>query len=254
MEEIVEQQVTEQPEQDSEPQVIDLDSTEKFKFQGREWTPKELRDAYMMQSDYTRKTQAIAEERKYYDNLTHDLEAVSKNPALIEEFKKVYPEKYHAYLNYITKNTPQQSQQVEQQSNGIDPKFLERFQKLEQTMTSWEKEMHEKQVAAIDAELDAKFKQLSEKYPMADEEAVIARAQALLGRGEKLDDKIWDSLWKSVNERNQKLAEQFYSKKVTEQKQANKMGKDIASGGGSVGQAPVKPRTIKDATNAFLSE
>ena len=225
MDEIVEQQVTEQPEQDSEPQVLDLDSAEKFKFQGREWTPEELRNAYMMQSDYTRKTQAIAEERKYYENLQYDLEAVSKNPALAQEFKRIYPEKYHAYLNYAVRNTPQtQSQNVEQQSQGLDPKFLERFEKIERSMSSWEKEMHDKQISAIDAELDAKFKQLSEKYPMADEEAVIARAQALLSQGQNLDDKVWDNLWKSVHERYQSLAEQHYAKKVSEQKQANKMG------------------------------
>jgi len=250
---------TEQPLQESESNesqqtdVLDIDSVEKFKFGGREWTPKELKNAYMMQSDYTRKTQAIAEERKFYDNLSYDLEKVVKNPALVEEFKKVYPEKFHGYLNYVSKNQPEQGHKVEQ-TGEVDPKFMDRFSQLEQKINTYEQMLHEQRVAAVDAELDSKFKQLSEKYPMADEEAVIARAQSLISRGEKLDDKVWDVLWKSVNDKNQKLAEQFYKKKVTQQQTINKQGKDIASGGGQVGQAPARPRTIKEATQMALSE
>ena len=227
------------------PSVLELDAVEKFKFQGREWTPKELQNAYLMQSDYTKKTQAIAEERKFYDNLSVDLAAISKNPALVSEFKRIYPEKYHSYLSYVT---PKQAEQMQQPAEkSIDPEFMSRFESLERSI-------REKEAAAIEAELDVKFKQLGEKYPMADEEAVIARAQSLLNKGQDLNDNTWDALWKSVNDVNQKKFEQVYQNKVKEQKTANIRGRDVAAGGGTVGQAPTKPRTIKEATDLLMSD
>lgn len=231
-------------EPQEQPSVFDLDSAEKFKWQGREWTTKELQSAYMAHSDYTRKTQALAEERKFYDNLSVDLEAVKHNPALMSEFKRVYPEKFHTYLNYV--QSKQTEMQAQNQTQGIDPQFKERFERLE-------RQLHEKEVSAIEAELDAKFQKFSSKYPMADEEAVVARAQAMLTRGDKLTDETWDNLWKSVHDRNQKLADDYYSKKIKEQKSASQKAKDVGSGGGTVGHAPFKPKTLKEATDALLS-
>jgi len=232
---------TETPEQ---PSIYDLDSAEKFKWQGREWTTKELQSAYMAHSDYTRKTQALAEERRFYDNLSVDLEAVKHNPNLLSEFKRVYPEKFHSYLNYVQQKQPEG--QVQSQQSSIDPQFKERFERLE-------RQLHEKEVSAIEAELDVKFKQYSEKYPMADEEAVVARAQALLARGDKLTDETWDNLWKSVHDRYQKLADDYYGKKIKEQKSASHKAKDVGSGGGTVGHAPFKPKNLKEATDALLA-
>jgi hypothetical protein len=234
-----------QGEQPAAPQVVDLDSLERFKYAGRELTPKELQSMVMMQSDYTRKTQAIAEERKYYENLSIDLAAVKSNPALAERFRSVYPEKFHSYLEYVSPaqtQTPQGQGQTQTQQYQMDPEFKRRFESLES-------ELNERKVAAIQAELDAKFKTLSEKYPLADEEAAVARAQALIDRGEKLTDKVWESIWKSVHERNDGLFKKQYSAQFNKQKQANLKGKDAASGGGIPGQAPKQPRTIKEASD-----
>lgn len=230
----------------SAPSVVDLDSLEKFKYAGREMTPKELHSMVLMQSDYTRKTQAIAEERKYYENLAADLENVKQNPSLVDKFKSIYPDKFHHYLNYVT--TPQTAQKTEAQNYAqIDPQIMQRFLRLES-------DMNERAVSAINAELDAKFKTLSEKYPYADEEAAIARAQALLERGEQLTDKLWDGIWKSIHERNEGLFKNRQSDLVKKQKTANSRGKDVAPGGGIPGQAPRKPKTIKEATQYALEE
>lgn len=232
-----------------QPSIVELDSLEKFKWKGREITPKDLESFAMMQSDYTKKTQAIAEERKYYENLEYDLEAVKRNPSLAEKFKSVYPEKYHKFLGYVSPQQPQQSYQSTQtsQAQGMDPEFMERFNRIEQ-------ELNERKVAAVQAELDAKFEQLSKKYPFADEEAVIARAQALLDRGEKLTDQVWDKLWKGVNERYEKLAEARYQERLNKTKQAHASGKDSGAGGGTPGQAPRQPRTIKEASQFAMQE
>lgn len=230
----------------AQQELIDLDKVERFRFAGREWTPKDFQGAHMMQADYTRKTQALAEERKYYDNLQADLAAVKQNPSLAEKFRAIYPEKYHNFLEYAGLSQAQKQQAQAQQSN-IDPAFLDRFNRLESTLK-------EREVQAIEAELDSKFKTLSVKYPLADEEAVLARAQALVDKGQSLNDKAWDSLWKSVNERNQKIAEKFYADKVNKQKLAHSKNKDVASGGGIPGQAPKMPKNLREASAMALQE
>lgn len=252
----VTQTVTDTPEGEAAPQpIVDLDSVEKFKFAGREWKPNELKDAYMMQSDYTKKTQALSEERKYYDNLQHDLESVKQNPSLAARFKAIYPEKFHTFLGYVSPATPrvQETNGLEQTKSQADPELLTRLERIET-------DFRDRKIQAINAELDSKFKTLGEKYPYADEDSVVARAQTLLESkrqtsplseqaSQTITDKEWDDLWKSSNERTQKLADKHYASKVTQQKNANSNGKDVSSGGGIGGNAPKQPRTIRDASN-----
>lgn len=217
----------------------------KFRFEGREWTPKDFKGAYMMQADYTRKTQALAEERKFYDNLPADLAAVKGNPQLAAEFRKVYPSKFHAYLDHVA---PAQSQQDPNKKYAeIDPAISDRFNRVEAYMK-------QQQVSAINAELDARFKVMSEKYPYADEEAVIARAQAAHAKNIPLNDKNWDLIWKAVNDKGVEKYKQYGQAAVNKQRTANQKGKEAASGGGIPGQAPVKPKTIKEASKYALEE
>jgi hypothetical protein len=245
-----------QSEQPTAQEILDLDSVEKFRFSGRELTPKELQSMVMMQSDYTRKTQQIAEERKYYDNLSVDLEAVKRNPSLAAQFKSTYPAKFHSYLGYAVQNYQQQTQQNPQNaSQGQNPRQADSTQ-FEQRLSQMESDFQERKVAAAEQEIDLIFKKNAGKFPMADEEAVLARAQTLLDRlrtdngpSAKITDSQWDNLFKSVHERNQKLADKYYSDKINKQKQANARGKDAAPGGGIPGQAPSQPRTLKAAAD-----
>lgn len=246
------QETTQAPVSD----ILDIDSVEKFKFQGREWTPKELQSAYMMQQDYTRKTQGIAEERKYWDNLHFDLERVKKDPNLIGQFMQIYPQKFHRFLDAAgaALDNPGAKQSNGQ---GVDPSFIRRFEQLESDIRRFEQlesEFRNRNVAAIEAELDNKFAALQKKYPFADEEAILARAEALLNKGAELDDKTWDSLWKANNERMEQIYKNHYSKQVASQKNANKKAADIAPGGGTPGQKPRNPRTIKEASRFALDE
>lgn len=237
------------PAHDTAPQILDLDSVDKFKFGGKEWTPGDFKNSVMFHSDYSRKTQALAEERKYYDNLSADLATVRKNPQMASEFKKHYPEKFHAYLDYVSPNQPKPDANTGKSDSPYanDPALMERLDRLES-------DHKERQVQLIEAEIDARFKTLSPKYPMADEEAVIARALALDSRGEKLTPKVWESIFKSVHDQGQKRAEKFYADKVEKQKTANQKGRDVAAGGGTPGTAPKAPRTIKEATAAAIDE
>lgn len=233
---------------------VDIDTLDKFRYGGKEYTPKQFKTQYIPQSVYTKKTQEIAEERKYYDNLRYDLASVKQNPNLADQFKSVYPEKYHHYLDVILdKQQAQTNQNAQpekvQAQQPVDNRFYSEFQQLKQ-------ELFEQKVSAAEADLDARIQKYSEKYPYADEEAVLARAQSLIDKnpGEALSDKTWESLFKSVHDRQKAIADQFQSKQVKEQKSLNSKGKDAPSGGGSPGTPPKVARTIKEASRYALQE
>lgn len=237
---------TEQPQSSPEPTIVDLDKQERIRWNGQEWSTKDLMSGYMRQSDYSRKTQALAEERKYYDNLSYDLEAVKQNPALAAQFRQLYPQKFHNYLRYLGVN--EQPQNAGQNNNqSVDPQFLHRFEALE-------RDMNERKIMAIESDLDSKFKVLSQKYPFAHEEAVIARAEAALDKGIKLTNEVWDKLWKTVDEQSRAIAKKYYSQLVNNQRSANSRGRDIGGGGGTPQSSPRAPRTIKEASEHALRE
>lgn len=244
-------------------QPVEIESLDRYQYQGRPL--KEWESGYMRQQDYTSKTQALAQERKFNDNLPVDLERVKQNPALAEQFKSIYPEKYHAYLRYVLENSGQNPQQSQQQGN---PQFQQQgYGRLdpavEMRLSQLERNIRDKEVATISAELDNKFRTLSQKYPYADEEAVVARAQTLLQKLKEQDplnpdlrisDKHWEALWKSQHDRAFGLADSQYKKKVQSQISANQRGSETGQGGGLPGQAPRQFKTIKEASAAFLQD
>lgn len=252
-------QVTQTSEQ---PSVYDLDSAEKVKWQGREWTKDELSKSFMMQSDYTQKTQRLNEERKYAENFAYDLMSVLKNPSLAARFKQIYPQTFHAHVDaglslykQLRAQGMSHSQAAEQTQDqaqgqskaGLPDEFLQRFERLES-------QIEQTNLAKIEAQLDATFSKLEQKYPFADEEMVIARASALIDQGQKMSDDVWDKLWKSSHETLKGKADKHYSEQVNKQKQANQKGRDVGSGGGIPASAPKQPKSIKEATDMFLKE
>lgn len=227
--------------------IIDLDSVEKFKFQGREWTPKDMQRAHMMQSDYTRKTQEISKERQYWDNLEHDLARIKTEPQLIGQFMQIYPQKFHRFLDFVGATPSNPGTKQIDAPQGVDPSFYREFQELKA-------DMHERKVQAIESELDNKFGVLQKKYPFADEEVILARAESLLSKGTELNDKVWNDLWKSNNDKMERVYKEHYSKQVASQKNANKKSADIAPGGGIPGSKPRTPKNIKEASRFALEE
>ena len=96
--------------------------------------------------DYTRKTQEIAQERRYFANLDADLEKVRNNPSLAEEFKRIYPEQYHNFLRYTQSNSATRPQSAASgQATNVDPELMSRFERLERAH-------QEREVAAINSE------------------------------------------------------------------------------------------------------
>lgn len=247
-------EVSDTPIQESkEPEFVDIDQPDKYRYQGRPL--KEWESGFMRQGDYSRKTQELAQERKYYDNLSADLDKVRNQPELAEQFRKIYPEKFHSYLRYVEREN---SAPKEERTNyaKLDPSYESRIQRIEESIRG-------KEIETINSELDRKFEGLSKKFPYADEEAVIARAQALLDRMKQNDpmnenlrisDKQWEALWKSQHDRAFGLASSKYNENVKAQLKAHKAGSSSGPGGAIAGQAPRQFKTLKEATEAAMAD
>lgn len=237
----------EQSSEEKAQEILDLGTVERFRFKDKEWTPDDIEKAILRQEDYTRKTQGLAEERKYYDNLSADLEHIKLNPSLAARFKEVYPEKFHGYLNYVmgqAKASGQATSNTESQQ-GIDPKVLSRLESVE-------KRFYETDVKAKEEWLDAQFTKNQSKYPFAQEAIVIAKAQARLERKEALDDKAMEDIFKEAHAATEKMFKEHQKTMNTNQLKANAKGRDVPKGGGIPGQAPVVARTIKEAQEIAL--
>jgi hypothetical protein len=242
--------VAQETQTTEQPSILDLDSGqyEKFKWDGKEWDRNDFRNAYLMQQDYTKKTQTLSEERKYYDNLEHDLETVKRNPEAAKQFLSVYPKKFHRFLDYVkqpvaTTDKVSSMKQSPQQSDEVT-KLLERIDQLEGRFRDTD-------VAKLEQDLDAKFEKFGKDYAYADQAVVISRAQALIDQGHVVSDDVFKKLFKESNDHFLKKAEEHYSKRVQEQKTVNAKAKDVPSGGGIPGSAPKVARNIKEASDIF---
>lgn len=232
----------EQPKTD----ITDLDSLEKFKFEGKEWTPQELRDAYLMQSDYTKKTQELAEDRKFYDNLYYDLQKVAQDPRLESAFRTTYPEKFHRYLESVERrDQPAESRQSEDTVRR-DPELENRLSQLEQRLEAEE-------VAKIEKEMESTFVELKGKYPLVDESHAIAIAQGYLDKNENLDKGAWEQIFKQINDQMSSRFDAYQKERVEKQKSAHKQGADSPAGGGIPSRGPKKFKNLHEATEAYLA-
>lgn len=241
----------------------ELDKLEKFTFEGKEYTPKQVkewRDNGLRQADYTRKTQEFSQERRFYENLSADLKHVRGNPALVAEFRRIYPEKFWGYLEYVTGQAGTPSTQPDPGSSksqfaSIDPEMVARFERLEQSVT-------QRDVEAISANLEAQEKTLGSKYPMADIEAVYAKAQAFLDsqaklpkdEQSKLTPELWDKIYKADHDKHEARYVARYKENVNKQKQAGLKARDSGAGGGMPGAAPKTHKSIREARDALLAD
>jgi hypothetical protein len=231
---------TGQPEQ-SGP--FNLDTAEKVSWKGKEYTPAQFEKMMMMQSDYTKSKQAIAEERKYVSNLRYDLQAVKKNPALANEFLKTYPKEFHAYLEDVM---PQGWQNGAKEASNLPPEVQEKLE-------FFENYINEQNVSKEEANLDRISTSMMQKYPEAIEDFVLARAEAYVNQNKNITPEVWDKLYKESHDFMLKKVAEKQNKTFDTQKNANLKGRGIGPGGGTPGQAPVK-RNFAQATEAAIKD
>ena len=257
--------------------IYDLSKAEKVLWDGKETPVEELRKQFLRQQDYTKKTQAIAEERrrfeeerrtfiqqqeeteKYNSNLDADIQNVLRDPSLEAKFREIYPQKYHAVLEKALNkefgdvSSPNRSQTVlEKRLEAIERRAhqsdLERQQKL-----------FENDVATNAAVLDSAINKLSAKYPHADEDSVLARAEHMatfIKKDQNFNDnfsQLMEKLYKENHQFHEKRYQQKYKQKVESQKQANTRGRDIGRGGATPATAPTKLK-LKDVKNHILGQ
>ncbi len=233
-------------------QLPDLDKLDKFLFKGREWTRKEWEDGHLRQEDYTRKTQEIAQQRKYVENFSYDLSTVLKNPEKLRDFERIYPKEFVEVAKQIMQSTgsPKPSEEAhESRSLESDPLYNELKSELDQ----FKAEKEEARIKETQNWLDKQFESLGKKYSFADAEVVNARAHAAAMKGEKITAEVLDKLFKQSNEQMKKRYETWHNETVKKQINKGSEAKDMGVGGDAPSGQPKTPKTFKEATASWLA-
>lgn len=241
--------------------VLDLAKAEKFLFEGKEMTYEDLKKSYLRQQDYTKKTQELAQERKFMDNLSWDLKKVKTNPALASEFKKIYPEKFHSYLDVIIE---QQAREDKGQgaASQLPQEFLDKLSQHEEMLQSFQSERQQAEQAKISNTLEQFEQKFTKKYPQAELGSVYHAMETHVRqmRDENPDygfkdmnEKVIEGFYKSTHDYFAKRFSDWQKSQLKSIKDANSMGSDIPPGGGIPGEAPQKMRLKDVAEHAVRS-
>ncbi len=247
-------EVTGQETAQPTPDVVDLDGLSSFKFQGQDFTPDKLSEIYRGYQTLSEQREQTAKEQQFVDNLSADIANVVEGRASAQAFKSTYPAKFHALLDQYTKAYAKEQTQPNATSSEfkLPREFQEKIDKMEDRLKFYDQRAYQSEVQAAQAKLEAVLPPLYKKYPMAIEDQVLARGEAMLNAGQQLTDKAWERLVRESHESVTKRADGFYSEKLKAQIEAGQKGKDTAAGGSTPGQAPVRSRNFDDAREAML--
>lgn len=237
-------------------QILDLDKQDRFRFADKEWTPKELRSSVMAHSDYSRKTQELAQARKYADNFEADLEKIVANPNLIAEMKRVgYPP---AYIKVAQRAVDALNPQREERGTNPGPEIPSAVKQQLEDLMGWKESVvqqnHQAEVQRIAENLDSWFDKYGKKFGDADPDAVLNRAYAISDAGKKVTEKVVETLFKQHHEAMNAKFSSKYKAKVDGQLDVNSKGREAGVGGGAPGAAPKTNKTLKEAKEAWLND
>lgn len=250
-------------------ELMDLDKHERFRWQGREWDRKELADGYLRQGDYTKKSQALAETRKYTDNFRHDLAKVVSDRSLVSEFKRLYPKEWHdqidGILEMLDAQSPSQTGQATGMANANPQPGVDLNKQIEKALNAqvkpllnWKEQMDaqakETQKQANLATLNQWEEELQKKYPFADMEKVEARAEILIAQDPefRLDKGKFEKLCKDAHGESEKRYAEYTRLNNKKQQAASDEAKDIGAGGATPGNPPPPVNTMKQAKKALF--
>ena len=176
-----------------------------------------------------------------------------KDPSLAQQFKTIYPPKFHTYVDKILRDKGQAPAQPNNAQSSLPKEFLNEFGQIKQRLSFFEKRAFEAEVQGANARLEALMPPLLTKFPLANEDQVYTRAEALLQGGQKLTDKTWERLVRESHEAQQKRSDQYYSAKAKTQIEKGQRAADTGPGGGTPGQSPRRPRTFDEAQQAMIA-
>lgn len=246
--------------QDSLPEIYEIEKLPKFKFQGQELTARDLEKMVLFQKDYTTKTQKIAEERKEYaaklaevkkdeefrENLDIDLKHVRNNPQLAAKFLQVYPAKYHSALQKVL------SELGVQQQGQNTPNY--EMLTLQQKVQEMESVFNEQKISVENMRINSTIDQMSKKYDDALPEVVLTRVLEAHSQmikenpSAKITPQMWEEAFRTQDAEMKNLVKTKYASKVKQQLEANQRGRDVPTGGASMGRAPQKFKSLSDVT------
>ena len=226
------------------PSITNLDSLSEFEFQGEKFTPERLQEIYKGYQTLSEQQKSAKSEDRYWSNLEADIDNVLQNPNLVEQFKRVYPQKFHTILNKLMSGKGEESQ-----SPSLPKDVLARLSKIDQV----EAQLHQHAVDAANAKIDAILPKLFTTYPLAVEDQVLARAEAFINKGRKLTDAMWERLAKESHEAVKKRSDAFYKKELDAQTNKGLQAQDIGTGGAAPGKAPPKIKTFDQARDGMLA-
>lgn len=253
-----ENQETAPPTKETTGDMLDLQKLGKFRFEGQEMTYEDLKNSWLRHSDYTKKTQALAEEKKFSDNLRHDLIHVKKNPSLVSEFKKLYPEKYHSYLDFVIEA---QKTEAPQNHAQLPPEILDKLNQHEQLLSSFQQEKFEAERAKIDSTLEAHEQKFLKKYPSAELGSVYHRLEAHVKTMRQdnpdygfkdLNEKVIEAIYKADHDHFEKRMTEREKQKLKTIREVNARGADVPTGGGVPSQ-PASRTRLKDVADNILN-
>lgn len=256
------------PHEASLPEVYELEKLSKFKFQGQELTPKDLEKAVLFQKDYTKRTQALAEERRQHEakaqafeddqrfqsNLQADLKIIRQHPNLAEKFLETYPAKYHPYLQQVLAEISVGSAN---RPNQNVPNYD--VLALTKEVNELRSVHNEQKIQTETARLDGLVKDLSQKYPDAMTELVLGRVYTAWTEelqkdpNARIADQSWEETFKAVDQEMKDIVKKKYNTRVKQQLEANSKARGTPVGGAAPGRAPQKFRNIGDVTKAAVN-
>lgn len=237
---------TAQPAAEAQPAITNLDSISEFEFQGEKLTPDRLQEIMHGYRTLSKEQTNVEKYRSYVQNYEADVQNVLDGRASAEAFKKLYPSEFHAYLEKALRSAQGDTQQ------GVPKEFLNEFGQLKTEYQTLKQQIHQMAVDSANAKIEATLPKLLDKYPMAIEDQVLAKAQAYLEKGGRLNEAVWERLAKESHEVFQKKADAFYKKQLTTQIEKGKEAKDIGPGGSPPGKAPKKVTTFAEAEKAMI--
>jgi hypothetical protein len=227
------------------PAVTSLDGLSEFEFQGERLTPERLQEVFNGYRSLSEKQKQYESEGRYQANLEADLENVLENPALAEKFKQVYPAKYHGIVDRLMAKLNPQGQGPQ-----LPKEITSRLSKLDQL----EQRLEAMALESANAKLDATLPRLQEKFPLMNEDQVLAKAEIFLAQGGKLTDQAWERLAKESHEKMYKASQAYFKKQLEAQKEKGMKASDVGPGGAPAGKAPVRPKNFDEAREAMLKE
>lgn len=234
--------------------ILDLGGVEQFKFNDKTLTPSDLEKVFSEHEEYSKTLHDYNRDAQYFVNLDVDLDRVKANPALADKFKSVYPERFHKFVDYVvaggsvakatsaakpeSKNTPE-----------LPPEIMEKLKDVDDIKS----QLHQERVRAHQVEISQHLDKAVQKYPLADRDVILAKAQNILEQRGTLDGQTFEKLAKQVHESLEKTYQSYQKSKIEPQLKAGNRAKESGIGGASGPQAAKKYSSFEEATEAAIA-